>query len=284
MSIKRNPYPILEKEHGDFDEKYSFDTELINASVENGIFKFHFNAKLNEPNLEKLQSEKKIKFGVLVESKPYFSKLFFSSDSFENKVEISINYQDVPATFSFIFKPMLIAVENFIYKNSNAFTPLDQYEFKINENQILARSKTEVSFEVGYKDLNSGALIKILQLKSGESTYSGTYDIKLDESNNILVYFNEDDYKKLIKLNGEHPKLLDELITVPVLQYALSDFLKNPTDYEDTTREWFVELDKIFDISDTVKDMRDVLKKCNEILNSPLIPFIEFFQNKYKDE
>ena len=58
MSIKRNPYPILEKEHGDFDEKYSFDTELINASVENGIFKFHFNAEFNEPNLIKLQSKK----------------------------------------------------------------------------------------------------------------------------------------------------------------------------------------------------------------------------------
>jgi hypothetical protein len=284
MSIKRNPYPILEKEHGDFDEKYSFDTELINASVENGIFKFHFNAVFNEPNLIELQDSRKIIFCVLVESKPYFSKLFFSSDTAKNEVEISINYQDVPATFSFEFKPMLIAVENFIYKNNSALAPLDQYEFKIFKNQILARSKTEVIFEVGYKDLNSGALIKILQLKSGESTYSGTYDIKLDESNNILVYFNEDDYKKLIKLNGEHPKLLDELITVPVLQYALSDFLKNPTDYEDTTREWFIELDKIFDISETVKDMRDVLKKSNEILNSPLIPFIDFFQNKYKDE
>jgi len=282
MAIKRNPYPILEKDYGDF-VNHSFDAKLLSAEIKEGIFYFHFKSVFDEPILLGLINQKKVKFCVKAESKPFFSKTF-QSDILSDEVKFEINYKDTPATFSFKFISMLLAAENFIYRNENADTPLNEYTFNIQKNQTLARSEIELSFEVGYKEHHSGALIKIIKLPVGEKPLCGDYDIKLDDLKNILVSLEVENYKKLINLNSGNQKMLDNLITVPVLQYALFDYLKNPSDYEENSREWFDGLDEKYNLREELKDARDVLKKCNEILNYPLIPFIDYFQNKYTEE
>jgi hypothetical protein len=282
MAIKRNPYPILENENGDF-QNFSFGANVLKAEINDGVFSFHFKSELTEPVLQKYIDKGLISFGIKVESKPFYSKTILAKDV-NDAVQFDINYKTVPANFSFKFIPILIAISDFTYKNTNADEPLNEYEFKINKNQILARSSIELSFEIGYKEQKSGAIIKILKLSDNNRPFNGTYDIKLDDSNNILVYLAEEDFVKVMKLNNGHQKMLDALITVPVLQYALSDYIKNPNDYEENNREWFDILDAEYDIVGEVKEMQDVLKKCNQILNNPLIPFVDYFQKKYVED
>jgi hypothetical protein len=283
MAIKRNPYPILERDYGDF-EHHSFDATLINAQVLEGLFSFHFRSEFDEPVLLELLNQKKVLFVVKVDSKPFFSKTFYSDSSNPNEVFISVSYDDVPSTFDFEFTPMLLAVESFVYKNENAEEPLNEYNFNIQKNQTLARSKINLSFELGYKEHNSGALIKIKQLRVGEIPSCGSFDVSLTDPKNILVYIEQENFKKIMSLNTGHQKILDTLITIPVLQYAISDYLKNPSDYEDNSRDWFDELDNKYRLIGEIKEMPDVLKKCNEILSNPLIPFVDFFQKKYIED
>jgi len=283
MAIKRNPYPILERDCGDF-EYHNFDATLLNAEVNNGVFSFHFKSQFDEPVLLDLVIQKKVKFFVKVESKPFFSKTFSSDLLNPDEVLINFNYEDVPANFAFEFTPMLLAANSFVYRNENAEEPLNDYSFNIQLNQTLARCKIKLSFEIGYKEHNSGALIKIKQLTDGKIPSCGSFDINLTDPRNILVYIEQENYKKLMSLNAGHQKLLDTLITIPVLQYAISDYLKNPSDYEDNSRDWFDELDNKYGLIGEIKDMPDVLKKCNEILHDPLIPFVEFFQKKYIED
>jgi hypothetical protein len=283
MAIKRNPYPILESDYGDF-EHHKFDATLLDAEVKDGVFSFHFKTDFDEPILTDLLKQKKVKFVVKVESKPFFSKTFSSDLLNPNEVFIKFNYVEVPATFTFEFSPMLLAVDSFAYKNENAEEPLKDYSFNIQPNQTLARSKMNLSFEIGYKEHNSGALIKIKQLKDGKIPNCGAFDINLTDPRNILVYLEQENFKKLMSLNAGHQKVLDTLITIPVLQYAISDYLKNPSDYEEGSKDWFDELDNNYRLREEVNEMPDVLTKCNEILHNPLIPFVEFFRKKYLEE
>jgi hypothetical protein len=282
MAIKRNPYPILENDFGDF-ANHNFDARLLSAEIKDGVFYFHFKAEFNEPVLLDYMNQKKVLFCVKAEAKPFFSKIF-RSDNILDEVKFELNYKDTPAAFSFTFIPMLISADNLMYENENADAPLNKYSFYIQKNQTLARSKIALSFEVGYKEHSSGALIKIRKLKEGDKPSCGDYDIRLDDPNYIIVSLEMENYKKLISLNAGHQKVLDNLITIPVIQYALFDYLKNPTDYEDNTRDWFTSLDEKHNIREDIKDSISVLKKCNEILDNPLMPFIDHFQRKYLED
>jgi hypothetical protein len=280
MAIKRNPYPILENEHGDF-ESFKFDLKVIDAGIVDGVFSFHFMAEIDEPELLSLLNKGKIKLHVRAVSNPYFGHTFSSDNSQPDQVRFQIRYEDTPASFDFRFKGMLLAMESMNYQNKNADTPLNQFSFKINRYQILARSYINISFDIGYKEHQSSAIIKLVKLRNGLKPSCGSYDINLTDQNQIIVTLAEDAFNKLMALNSGHQKILDSLITMPVLQYALADYLKNSGDYEDGLRGWFNILDDKYSLERDIKDMRDVLKKCNEILENPLIPFVDHFQKKY---
>jgi hypothetical protein len=125
-----------------------------------------------------------------------------------------------------------------------------------------------------------GPLIKVVKLNSQMQPKSGTMDINLNDDDYIQVMISEANYEKFRSLNKEEPKLLDALITLPVLQYTLSELLYSP-DLND--KSWAKILDEEYHVFD-MKTQEDVLGKCDEILKSAIPSFIEYFERKYLDK
>jgi hypothetical protein len=81
-------------------------------------------------------------------------------------------------------------------------------------------------------------------------------------------------------MNRKEPKLLDTLITLPVLQYALSELIY---DLELREKSWAKMLDEEFELFPDMINQELVLLKCDEILKSSIPSFMDYFNRKYLD-
>jgi hypothetical protein len=280
MAIINNPHPILNNEYGNFTG-FEFNIDNSLCTIQNGVYSFKFTASLDEDNLLSLLDNNDIEFVVEAVSKPFFSKIYKSNPAKPLEVNIEIPCEEAPSGFSFEFNALLITSKAIIYKNGNADKPMDLYDFNLEKNQIVAKhDPINISFERGYKEHNAGALIHIVKLKSGIKPENGTMDIKLSEDRNIIVSLAEDDYAKFIKMNSKDHKLLDCILTIPVLQYAIADLVFSN---ENRGTEWAVMLDEEFGIFELDQSMSEVLGKCDEILKSPIIPFLDYYDKQYNE-
>lgn len=277
MPIFNNPHPLLDNEKGNFSS-HEFTCELKESRIKDGLYSFHFIAEVTEPNIIKLMDEDSVIFVIKVDCKPYYSRIFKASTKNNLEVLFDIDYEEIPADFSFEFSPILITKSELAYKNSNADYPMDSYTFNLSRNQIVgSHSSLKLKFQRGYKLFDSGPLIKIVRIPNNGKPNCGTMDIKLSEQFNIVVQLNDSTYKKFLKINRLDSRMLDNLLSLPILQFVLFDLNKNEQNHD---KEWVQMLDREFDVLN-LDTQEDILKKCDEILQSPIPKFIDYFESKY---
>jgi hypothetical protein len=277
MAIINNPYPLLDNDKGNFDDHH-FDVEITECYINEGVYYFKFKAQIDEENIFNLIHDSKASFAIKVENKPFYVKIFRTSEKSLFEIDIEIKYENVSSDFSFEFTPLILTNTSFEYINSNADLPICNYSFQLNANQIIGSHSTiKLSFERAYRKINSGPLIKVVKLQPPLKPKAGTMDISLNEEDCIKVTLSEDTYKKFISLNRHEPKLLDALITFPVLQHTLSELLNNAELREKAWAKLLDEEGGIFEIT----DQEGVLKKCDQILKGTILNFIGYFENKY---
>lgn len=277
MPIFNNPHPLLDNDNGNFNS-HEFTCELTESKIKDGLYSFHFLADISEPNVLELIESELVFFAVKVDCKPYYSKIFKSTLKTNLEVNIDIDYEDIPADFSFDFAPLLITNSKQDYQNSNADYPMNNYTFNLSKNQIIGSHRIlKLKFQRGYKLFNSGPLIKIVRLPDNRKPNCGTMDIKLSEQFNIIVQLNDSDYNKFLKINSLDSRLLDNLLSLPILQYVLFDLVQNE---QNRDKEWAQMLDSEYNVLN-LESPEDILKKCDEILQAPIPKFIDYFGNKY---
>jgi hypothetical protein len=278
MAIFNNPFPLLDNEKGNFSD-WTFDCELKDSKIENGKYYFHFKATLDEEVIENLIEEEFVSFVIKVESRPYFYKFFKSGSDSLYEVKFELDYKDVSSNFSFNFTPLLITNQAFAYKNENADSPLNEYTFNLTSNQIIGSCPAlKLTFQKAYRTIDSGPLIKVVRYKAPKKPEAGTMDIKLNDMDQIIVYLSDSTYDKFIEVNKRDPKLLDSLVALPVLQFALSEVLNDNSGVREL--EWAKLLDREFEIFE-MDNQEDVLNKCDEILNGSIPSFLDHFIKKY---
>tara|TARA_B100000674_G_C37877172_1_gene932532 strand:+ start:424 stop:1251 length:828 start_codon:yes stop_codon:yes gene_type:complete len=274
MPIFNNPYPLLNNEKGNFQYS-SFDCKLVESKLEKGIYFFQFKAELNDDVLSGLIDEGKVSFVVKVESKPYFLNYYRSSKG-NYEVEITLDYKEISSEFRFEFTPMLISNVALDYKNQNADSPLCDYTFNIKSHQVLGSTSTmTLRFETAYRTIDSGPLVVIRRLSAPEKPKAGSMDINLNDDDQIFVEISSDTFDRFSEVNRRDSKLLESLIALPVLQYALNELMN---DSQLLDKQWAKNLDDEFGVF-SVQDQEGILKKCDEILKSPTLSYIKHYLN-----
>jgi hypothetical protein len=280
MAIFNSPHPLLDNSSGNFKGFY-FNVELSDCKVEDGIYIFHLKAQIDEDNILSLIDKGLVAFAVKIENKPYFVKSYKADQKNPFDIVVEIPYESISSEFNFEIKPLLVTNSAFVYQNSNADAPMCDYNFNLSAYQIIGSHSTlKLSFERGYRKITSGPLIKIVKLNPPNKPKAGTMDIKLNEDDFIQVCVSDSNYTKFIAMNTREPKLLDSLITLPVLQYALSELL---VDEELREKSWAKMLDEEFDLFPDMNNQESVLMKCDEILKSSILSFMDYFDRKYLD-
>jgi hypothetical protein len=274
MAKTNNPFPVLSSVNGNFNSfGAEFSIELSNVEFSDGKYKFKIKGIItNEPVLQELWDNGKIELVVRVESNPFFRKSYKPSKQ-KDLIEVEIDFKEVSSEFTFFVSSFLIVSEDFLYKNKNADFQMNGYQFKLLKNQKVAEMrKTKISFERAYKLFDTGPLIKINELKNGNTPKNGSMDINLS-SYNIIVSFSKNNYSKLLKMQREDPKILAKSLGFPVIYHALSTIKDSLIGGSDEFRnfDWATALDAQFGIFEYLESSEDVLRKTDEVLNSPLI-------------
>lgn len=280
MAIFNSPHPLLDNSSGNFKD-FHFNVELSECKIEAGVYKFHLKAEIDEDNILGLISSGEVAFAVKIENKPYYVKSFKADKTTPFEIFIDIPYESISSEFSFDIKPILVTNSEISYQNSNADFPMCDYSFNLSAHQIIgSHHALKLSFERGYKKITSGPLIKIVKLNLPNTPRAGTMDIKLNEDDFIQVCVSETNYNRFIAMNRKEPRLLDTLITLPVLQYALSELIY---DLELREKSWAKMLDEEFELFPDMINQEVVLLKCDEILKSSIPSFMDYFNRKYLD-
>ena len=125
MAIFNNPYPILSNSKGNFNDKEAeFNCNLLKVEFSDNKYKIEIEPEIiNEPVLEDLLSQGKIKFSVLVDSKPFFRRVFCSEIG-NNTILFEMDYKEISSELSFDLYPRLVTSDNLIYQNENADFPI----------------------------------------------------------------------------------------------------------------------------------------------------------------
>lgn len=276
MAIFNHPFPLLDNLIGNFKES-RFDCELIKDELINGKFHWEFEANITDSVLINLIKEGSVTFAVKVQCSPIFTKTFTAKEN-KNKVEITVDYKEVPADFNFNFTPIIISLKEFDYKNENVEPPMNEYSFKVSKFQILGSHVSQrIKYDQGYKSFDTGPLVKLVRLPKGVKPSSGDFDIDLSQNFNVLVKVAEETFNALKELNITDSKVLDNLLLLPILQFIIQD-LNNSTNNRD--REWAIRLDDEFDIFG-LESTQDILKKCNDVKGETLLEFSNHFNTKY---
>jgi hypothetical protein len=280
MAIFNSPHPLLDNFRGNF-KHHTFNCELAKCSVEDGVYHFHLTAEIDEENILDLIENGDASFAVKVENQPYFVKSWKADRGTPFEIKIEIPYESVSADLEFDFSPVIVTNKAFTYRNSNANPPMHEYNFNLSAHQIIgSHPSLKLSFERGYRKMAAGPLIKVVKLKSPLQPKAGTMDINLNDEDYIHVQISEANYERFRALNREEPKLLDALITLPVLQYALSELLYSSDLHE---KGWAKILDEEYHVFE-MKSQEDVLRKCDEMLKSAIPSFVDYFDRKYLDK
>lgn len=277
MAIFNSPHPLLDNLKGNF-KFHTFNCEMSMCSVEDEVYKFLLKAEIDEENILELIENGDASFAVKVENQPYFVKSWKADSHTPFEIKIEIPYDSVSADFEFEFSPLIVSNKALTYRNSNANPPMDEYDFILSAHQIIGSHPTlKLIFERSYRKMAAGPLIKLVKLKSPQQPKSGTMDINLNDDDYILVQISEANYDKFIAMNKKEAKLLDALITLPVLQYVLSEVLHSTDLHE---KGWAKKLDEEYHVFE-MKSQVDVLSKCDEILKSAIPSFVDYFDRKY---
>jgi hypothetical protein len=282
MAIFNSPHPLLDNVRGNF-EYNTFNCELAECKVENGIYHFYLTAEIDEENILDLIEQGDVSFAVKIESPPFFVKTWKANKDNPLGIKIEISYETVSADLYFELTPLIVSNKEIVYKNVNANPPMNEYNFNLSAHQIIGSHPTlKLSFERGYRKIVSGPLIKVVKLKPPLLPKAGTMDINLNDDDHIHVQISELNYERFRQLNSVEPKLLDALITLPVLQYTLSELLYGDS-AELRDKRWAKILDEEYHVFD-MKTQDDVLRKCDEMLNSAIPAFVDYFDRKYLDK
>ena len=278
MSIFNNPYPLLNNQIGNFSN-YKFSVELSeNFRIENGIYNFNFQMEVDEPIINSLIENGDASFCIQTDSKPFYRKLFKSTLN-KKEVVIEINYEEIPSEFTFEFTPLIITEKSIKYHNDNADSPMNLYNFSLQKNQIIgSHPSIKISFDRGYQNYENANLIQFIKLPNSKKPINGTMDIKLDDHNFIKIYLSEEKFLLFKEINKQDPKILDAVLTFPILQYTLTEVLINREDYQD--KGWANILNDEFDIFE-LNDTESIFKKIDEILQSPQINYFNYYLKKY---
>ena len=278
MAIFNNPYPLLDNVLGNFKDN-NFNVELAECSVENGIYKFHLKADIDEENILELINSGKASFAVKIENKPFYVESYKANPETPFEIKVDIEYGSISSDFSFGITPIIVTNTPILYENSNADSPMCEYSFNLSNHQIIgSHSSLKLSFERGFRKIISGPLIKLVKLVPPNKPRAGSMDINLNDEDYIQVKISELNFNKFIALNRKEPKLLDALVTLPVLQYTLSELIMNP-DLRD--KGWAKLLNDEYSLYDELTDQESVLVKCDEILKSAIPSFVDYFDKKY---
>lgn len=277
MAIFNNPHPLLDNTRGNFKDN-NFNVELAECSVENGIYMFLIKAYVDEENILGLINSGKASFAVKIENKPFYVESYKANSETPFEIKVDIEYGSISSDFSFEITPIIVTNTQLVYENSNADSPMCEYSFNLSNHQIIgSHSSLKLSFERGFRKIASGPLIKLVKLVPPNKLRAGTMDINLNDEDYIQVIISELNFNKFIALNRKEPKLLDALVTLPVLQYTLSELLMN-SDLRD--KGWAKLLNDEYSL-DELTDQASVFVKCDEILKSAIPSFVDYFDKKY---
>ena len=276
MAIFNNPYPILSNINGNFNDLDSeFNCIISNIEFSDNKYKFNIKAEvLNEPVIEDLLIKGDVEFVIRVNSKPFFRKTYKTTDSYDT-INFEIDYKELSSEFSFEISPQIITTKKIIYKNENADSPMDDYEFHLLPKQKVAEhNEIKIVFERGYKLFDTGPLISISKLKGREKPQHGAMDIDLGNNYNIIVHFSESNYDKIITMNRINPRVLSTTLGNQVIYHTLSAIKDNPDNFKEI--DWAVMLNDKFDVFN-LETADEVLQMTDLILNSPLINLYEYY-------
>jgi hypothetical protein len=276
MAIFNNPYPVLSNSLGNFNScEAEFNCEISNLEFKDEKYFIEIKSEIiNEPTLLKLLNEGYVHFSVCIDSKPFYRKVFNAEKS-KDTILIEIDYKEMSSEFAFEITPRLVVSRDFIYTNPSADYPMNEYEFHMSAKQKLGEhNKISVVFDRAYKLFDSGSLIHVRKLANNEKPQYGFMDIKLDDNYNIIISLSETNYKLLKEMNSDSDssRILSSTISYTVLYHTLTAIRENPNDFEEI--DWAKSLDDKFDVF-SMESINDVLKKTDEILESPLIKLFE---------
>ncbi len=155
-----------------------FNCTLTQVEFSDDNYHIELKAELiNEPKIFELLSDGSAEFIVVVDSKPFYRKVFKAAYG-ELKINIRIPYREVPSEFSFDLFPRIVTKKQIHYKNSNADEPISNYGFNLETKQKLAEhEKITVVFERAYRLFDSGPLIHISKLKRVKSPNTGQWTL-----------------------------------------------------------------------------------------------------------
>lgn len=281
MAIFNNPYPVLSNSEGNFNNTSAeFNCTLTVVEFSNDDYSITIKSDLvNEPFIENLFRKGIVEFIVVVESKPFFRKVF-KCDKKPDEIEIKIHYKEVPSNFTIDLHPKIITTQEFDYQNPNADYPMNEYAFKLSSKQPLAtHKKITIEFDRVYKMFDTGPLISIIKLKDGENPQHGTMDIKLDDNFNIIVALSGSGYEKFKKVNQINPKLLSYSLGYPIIYHALTAIQSDPEFYK--KYDWVQALDKEFSLLSKLEsnevDVDKLLEMTDTILDAPLLKLSDLY-------
>jgi hypothetical protein len=272
MAIFNNPYPILSNSKGNFnDVEAEFNCEIEDIELADNMYKIYLKAEIiNEPILQKMLEKGEIVFIVSVDSKPFYRKVFKADNNSVDLVTIEMDFQDFSSEFELELTPRLITEEEMNYKNENADSPMNNYFFNLSPKQKLAEhDKIKIVFPRGYKLFETGPLITISKLDSGKKTVNGAFDIKLDNSLNIIVHLEENNFNLIKQMNSVNLNVLSKSLSMSVIYHALSKIKEDKDEFRGL--DWAEALHEEYKVFDKLETSEDVLSMTDKILESPLI-------------
>jgi hypothetical protein len=277
MNILNNPHPIIKSNSkGDFDTA-SFDVIEKECSLDevSGLWKGKITSCITDDKyILELIEENKAKYALIIESKPYFRKVFYGKT---NSLECEFEFNNQEVGDEIHIKSLIIALSDFNYKNDNAEAPMNDYTFKIKKGNIIGEAnaikiKVEPSYQKG-----SESLIAMVKVNSSPEFKQG-YKIRLDDDNQILIQFLEKDFKQMVKLYRHRAgrKLLQNLWN-QVIYYTLNSVLEDPDTYKD--KDWWEKLRTKHNIDiHNYADQERLMNLANKITKDPILNLNNFFE------
>ena len=204
---------------------------LINdETTDNEYYLLTIEYKLDNPDLQKMLSEKKVQFVCELSCTGTLYRKSETSDSLIQKISVSKNYVRDKVELLFV----LVSVEsNSNYTNSKVHNDYAGYNFDIDNGDVLAYLG-ESFFIAGIAYQRLKAVSSFMEIIKGENE-TGDFNIIL-ESQKIQIQLSKKDYEQYceprIGKNPEYATVFHSSIVLPTLIHALYQ-LKNDDDVKE---------------------------------------------------
>ena len=257
---KQFPYPVLSKET---DDVLNSSLDFKYTIIENINFKCHVEVELRNPTLKKLIKENKAAIAVHIEC----PKTRYREIKTYNKYDFEFEIENKLLSNRVEVASMIVAKENFSYKNANFNSDYEGDNYFILKNNILAYDD-DISFDIERNTDSLENLPSIFSIVEDRESNAAGIDLELTETK-VKIKLNHENYElyKNLRNNQEFEQVLASLFIMPSLVNILSSFSDLEADYGNSN--WFHSINnrlKDIGVSKGEDTGENALKLAQEIL------------------